>query len=299
MRSRVNVACVVATLMFHSVAVGQAPAESSMPSVRRELLLHHLHREQEIIDTWWPRAVWGAGLLTGAAIFATQSPSTLSGYDEWAEEQMDTWRVPTTVLLGALGGLEGASFFLDEPVQWALNDFQFSILYLGFGAAMLGAWGHNGTTRLTTGAVFGTGVALGALELVELSTRQSARLRFGAVGDQLAGWDERQGEDGLAQAESVLRDGSHPYWHYLCIGGIVAGGAMVAITPALVDSTNQREKETAESVGAVMSIHAALYLTILGLGGTSYSRYVDALEEVRLVPLGPEGTSGATLDFRF
>jgi hypothetical protein len=216
------------------------------------LLLQHLHREQEIINTWWPRAVWGAGLLTGAVVFATQSPSTLSGYDEWAEEQMNTWRVPTTVLLGAMGGLEGASFFLDEPVQWALNDFQFSILYLGFGAAMLGAWGHNGTTRLTTGAVFGTGVALGALELVELSTRQSGRLRFGAVEDQLAGWDDRQGEDGLAQAESVLRDGSHPYWHYLCIGGIVAGGAMVAITPALVDSTNQREKETAGSVGAVM-----------------------------------------------
>lgn len=288
-------AALVAILTCSRNVTAEVNSERGLSMVRPVLLEKALQAEADsLVIGNYLRGVVGAGLLVGAGAFATQEPSTLAGPEDWASEHIDVWRWPTVSGLGVLGVLDGVAFALPEETQWALNDFQMSFMFMGLGIALQGAFGRTTANRVTTGAIFGSGLALGTMELLDLHERQQARRSLGPTLTRIRGGSPL-GAAELAVAEQAVRHASHSSAHLLGLGGVLALGGIVAGAPALVGNASSPERNFSKVVALCQLSVATLVTSVWALSGSRYDRYVKTLQSVDLAPLGPQGSVGGML----
>lgn len=269
--------------------------------MRAVLLGEYLLAEAQLLDSKRPvgRAVIGAGLLGGAVALGTQSADTLSGPEAWAPEHVATWRWPVVATLGSLGAVEFAAFAMSDELQWAIDDFWYPVFFLGAGAAWQVGVGHTPRLRASTGAVFGTGVVMAAMEFLNLEERQRARAEIRKTLVRLKASDKRLTFTGLARAERVLDASTHSMGYIMALGGVGVVGTLVAALPALLPGATEEERSAALAVALTEGMFVAATAPIMIATGSSYTRYTSVLSKLKFAPVGPQGTGGVTIGFRF
>jgi hypothetical protein len=267
-----------------------AGVEASSEAARRKLLAAHLGPYDGTLDPYIPIVMGGLYVLTGAAIAIGATPA------DFGSEDTRGLALKWTAVgaLGVLGGVELAGF-VDGRDQGplVLGTLYGSFGVIGVGAALLS---DRSVTERQSLAIFGaTGFAVDALLIIDSfmrpRTTQTRLARYGKLltnsGIHLSSYD-------LALIEAEYKLTERPLTDWMALTAVVGGlGAML---PAVWAKSGE-ERQLCLGIGGNMAYWGVMQATIFS--NRRYAEYVQALKSFSLVPFGPNGTAGASMQVRF